>query len=69
MEDFCRLVAVSERGRIAITTALQRRALFNGIISSVDEIVSGLDANDQTQIASLMLDARKKWKTAHSKRR
>ena len=35
-------------------------ALFNGIISSVDEIVSGLDANDQTQIASLMLDARKK---------
>ncbi len=35
-------------------------ALFNGIISSVDEIVSGLDANDQTQIASLMDDARKK---------
>ena len=35
-------------------------ALFNGIISSVDEIVSGLDANDQTQITSLMLDARKK---------
>jgi len=35
-------------------------ALFNGIISSMDEIVSGLDANDQTQIASLMDDARKK---------